>query len=72
MNCSETILEPGVLNLPRTRLMLPDALIIAIWSFPPDKPRVHLFTREYFLSLGFNTDKVLTVSRQCDPRDTAY
>lgn len=49
MNCSLVIPEPGMLNGLRTRLILPDALITAIWSLPPDKPRVHFLTLEYFL-----------------------
>lgn len=51
MSCSPTIPELDKLNGLRTRLMLPEALITAIWSFPPVKQRVHFLTPEYFLQL---------------------
>ena len=52
MNCSAMMPELGELNGPRTRLMLPEALITAIRSLPPDNPKVHFLTLEYFLTQG--------------------
>jgi hypothetical protein len=43
--------EPDKLNGLFTRLMLPEALIMAIRSLPPVKPRVQFLTREYLLQL---------------------
>lgn len=49
MNCSPITPELGTLKGLRTRLMLPEALITAIRSLPPVKPRVHFLTLEYLL-----------------------
>lgn len=41
--------ELGALNGLRVRVILPEALIMAICSPPPCNPRVCLLTREYLL-----------------------
>lgn len=46
--------ELGTLNGLRVRVMLPDALIMAIFSPPPCNPRVRLLTREYLLAKRIN------------------
>lgn len=51
MICSPIIPDVGELRGLLTRLMLPEALITAIRSLPPDKPIVHLATGEYFLQV---------------------
>lgn len=53
ISCSAIIDEPGVLSGPLTREILPPALIIAIWSLPPLRPRVDFLTPEYFLHKVF-------------------
>ena len=49
INCSPITPELDRLKGLRTRLMLPEALIIAIWSLPPANPSVQFLTLEYFL-----------------------
>lgn len=51
MNSSATMPDLEKLNWPLTRLMLPDARMMAINSLPPDIPTVDFLTREYFLYL---------------------
>jgi hypothetical protein len=58
INCSAIIPELGTLSGLRVRVMLPDALIMAICSPPPCNPRVRLLTREYLLVNRINTSLV--------------
>ena len=62
MNCSPTIDDPGRLKEPRTPLILPEALIMAILSLPPDKPRVRFRTLEYFLLPSRSNQRVLSIT----------
>ena len=49
--------ELGTLNGLRVRVMLPEALIMAICS-PPCNPRVRLLTREYLLVTRISASSV--------------
>lgn len=49
ISCSAMMPEPATLNGPRVRVMFPEALIMAICSLPPSKPRVDFLTLEYLL-----------------------
>ena len=63
MSFSPMIPEPDKLNGLLTRLMLPEALIMAIRSLPPVKPRVQFLTREYFLHFQWKWELLYEIGR---------